>query len=263
MLKAAPAFLLTSILALTASSAYPQSAPANPPSFEVATIKPPDPKASFRIVGFDGRPGGRVHFGGNIKMLVEFAFNLRDNQVEGGPNWMASQWFEINAVPPESSPSRHIQVANAEPTPEQRLMLKSLLIDRFGLKFHLAKKEGEVYILTRGTKPLHLKPPKDPTSDPRAIVVITSDGIDGEASGTNTTTDYMAQRFADYLQLPVVNQTGITGSYDYDLPPDEPENDDITTAVLNVVDRLGLKLKRGRGPVQSLIIDNIEQPSAN
>jgi uncharacterized protein (TIGR03435 family) len=94
-------------------------------------------------------------------------------------------------------------------------------------------------------------------------VVITSDGIDGEASGTNTTTDYMAQRFADYLQLPVVNQTGITGSYDYDLPPDEPENDNITTAVLNVVDRLGLKLKRGRGPVQSLIIDNIEQPSAN
>ena len=49
-----------------------------------------------------------------------------------------------------------------------------------------------------------------------------------------------------YLQLPVLNQTGITDSYDYYLPPDDPENRDLVTAVHDVVDRLGLKIKRGR-----------------
>jgi len=143
-------------------------------------------------------------------------------------------------------------------------MLQSLLVDRFGFKFHTATKEGEVYILTRGTKPLQLKPPKDPASDPRAIVYLNQGGIvDGEAEGTNTTTDYMAQKFSSYLQLPVLNQTGITGSYDYYLPPDDPDNKDMMIGVLNVVDRLGLKLKRSHGPIQSLIIDHIEQPSAN
>jgi uncharacterized protein (TIGR03435 family) len=60
-----------------------------------------------------------------------------------------------------------------------------------------------------------------------------------------------------------MNQTGITGSYDYYLPPTDPENIDLVAAVLNVVDRLGLKIKRGRGPIQTLVIDHVEQPSDN
>jgi uncharacterized protein (TIGR03435 family) len=69
------------------------------------------------------------------------------------------------------------------------------------------------------SKPLQLKPPKDPAADPRAIVFTKVGGIaDGEAEGTNTTTDYLALRLSRYLQLPVLNQTGITGSYDFYLP---------------------------------------------
>jgi uncharacterized protein (TIGR03435 family) len=266
MLRATLAFLLACTLALAPPSAPPQSAPvsANLPAFDAATIKPPDPAAHYQIVGFVGKPGGRIFFGGNIKKLVEHAFNLRDYQVAGGPGWTSSQRFEINAVPPESSPSVNIKVSNAEPTPEQRLMLQSLLADRFAFKFHLETKTGEVYILTRGTKPLQFKPPKDPAADPRAIVVIKQGGIaDGDAEGTNTTTDYLAQMLSQYLQLPVLNQTGITGSYDYNLSPVDPDNQDVVAAVLRVVDRLGLKLKRGRGPIQSLVIDHVEQPSEN
>ena len=92
------------------------------------------------------------------------------------------------------------------------------------------------------------------------------DSIDTSASPYYldiTTTDYLAQRLGGYLRLPVLNQTGIAGSYDFDLPPDDPENQDLVTAVLSVVDRLGLKLKRGHGPVRTLVIDRIEQPSEN
>ena len=197
-------------------------------------------------------------------MLAELAFDLQDFQVTGGPDWINTEWFEINAVPPETSLSRNIKVPNAEPSPEQRLMLQSLLRDRFDLKYHLETKQGSVYILSRGTKPLRFKPPKDPASDPRAILITKQGGVaDGEAEGTNTTTDYLALRLSRYLQLPVLNRTGIVGSYDFYLPPTDSDNHDLTTAVLNLVDRLGLKLKRGSGPVQRLVIDHLEQPSAN
>jgi uncharacterized protein (TIGR03435 family) len=172
MPKAALILLLSRIPALAALAASPQSASvsANLPSFDAATIKPPDPAAPYRKSGFYGEPGGRVFFGGNMKMLIECAFNPQHYQVAGGADWNSSQWFEINAVPPETSSSLNIKVENAEPTSEQRLMLQSLLADRFGFQYHFETKEGKVYILTRGAKPLQLKPPKDPASDPRAVV---------------------------------------------------------------------------------------------
>jgi uncharacterized protein (TIGR03435 family) len=69
--------------------------------------------APDRLSGFYGYPGGRVFFGGCIKWLVEFAFNLQDYQLAGGPNWISSQWFEIKAVPPDASLSCSIKVQNA------------------------------------------------------------------------------------------------------------------------------------------------------
>ena len=143
-------------------------------------------------------------------------------------------------------------------------MLQSLLRDRFGFKFHLESKKGEVYLLTRGRKPLQLKPPKDPAADPRAVVVVKAGGIDdGEAFGTNTTMEYMAQMLSRYLGLPVVDETGITGSYDFHLEPNDPQNHDFVADVIGVVDRLGLTIKRGRRPIQTLVIDHVEEPSAN
>jgi uncharacterized protein (TIGR03435 family) len=266
MLRAMRTLPLTCVLAPALLPVCPQSAldSANLPAFDAATIKHPDPRARYRKAGFYGEPGGRVFFGGRVKMLVETAFNLEDYQVAGGPDWTDSQWFEINAVPPEASISRNIRVANAAPTSEQRLMLQSLLRDRFGLKFHLESKEGRIYVLTRGSKPLQLKPPKDSEADPRAIVMVKQGGLaDGEAEGTNTTTEYLALRLSSYLQIPVLNQTGITGSYDYYLPPDDPENHELVSAIRSVVDRLGFKIKRGRGPIHTLVIDYVEQPSEN
>ena len=244
-------------------SAQSSTASANLPAFDAATIKPPDPGRG-RIAGFLGEPGGRVFFGGTLKMLVECAFDLQRYQVDGGPEWVGSQWFEIHAVPPDSSSSREIKIRNANPSSDQRLMLQSLLRSRFGFKFHLDSKQGDVYILARGRKPLGFEPPKDPTADPRAIVTIWATGIfDGNAVGINTTTAYLAQRLSSYLQFPVVDETGITGSYDFRLPATDPENRDRLAAVVSVVDRLGLTIKRGRGPIQTLVIDHVEQPSEN
>jgi uncharacterized protein (TIGR03435 family) len=243
-------------------------APINTPTaqFDAATIKhhnPGDTNRYSNAQGFYGMPGGRVFFGGWAKMLVMFAYGLQDYQVTGGAEWVASERFEINAVPPDDSPSRKIAIRNAEPTADQRQMLQSLLHDRFGLQCHFETREGEVYILTRGSKSLQLVPPKEPGSDPRAVVFMKGDR-EGmiELMGNNTTTDYLAIRLSRYLNLPVLNQTGISGSWDFHIPVD-PETRDTTDQVLNMVNDLGLKTKRTRGPIQTLVIDHIDHPTTD
>jgi uncharacterized protein (TIGR03435 family) len=256
----------------------PSAAPApTSPQFAAATIKPPDPNARIRPAGFNGYPGGRMFYGGNVYMLVQYAFDLQTYQVTGGPDWARSEQFDISAVPPEDSPSRKLAIRTAEPTAEQRQMLQSLLRDRFGLKFHMETKDGEVYLLTRGRKSLQLKPPKNPDLDPRALIFVPSAGgfnqtADGRVVGNsdtadvigyNTTIDNLARRLERWLELPVLNQTGITGAYDFDVPEASEINEDPKDVMLTVVDRLGLAIKRSRGPIQTLVIDHVDHPNAN
>jgi uncharacterized protein (TIGR03435 family) len=268
-MKSAAAVFLSVVILLTCSrlpaqAPSPLAASTPLPQFDAVTIKHRDPKATTWQAGFYSYPGGRIFFGGFAKIIVQYAYNVRDYQVAGDPGWTSSEWLVVNAVPPADSPSRALKIRQAEPTDEQRQMLQSLLRDRFGLKCHFETREGEVYLLTRGKKPLKLLPPKDPTADPRALITIWPGNLaKGDAVGTNTTTDYMATMFSRYLHMPVLNKTGITGSWDFELDPDDPENHDIPTAVYSVIDRLGLKIKRSRGPIQTLVIDHIDHPTAD
>lgn len=262
------AVALSVVLSLLGIQRLPAETPQAPaaassPQFDAATIKLHPATGGIPYPGFLGWPGGRVTYAGNIKALIWFAYGLQDYQIAGGPDWIASERFDITAVPPDNSPSRERKLHNAEPTAEQHLMLQALLRDRFALQCHFEIREGEVYLLTRGAKPLQFVTPKNPGADPRAVVMVKSTGIDGEAGGTNTTTDYMATMFSYYLHLPVLNQTGITGSWDYHLDPVDSENHDMQSAVYSVIDRLGLKIKRGRGPIQTLVIDQIDHPTMN
>ena len=143
-------------------------------------------------------------------------------------------------------------------------MLQSLLRDRYALKFHTETRQGEVYLLTRGSKPLQLQPPKYPTVDSRGGVMMKQGGIaDGEAAGTNVTMAFLASQLSRYLGLPVLDQTGITGSWDYHLPPTDEENHDFQAAILDAMRRLGLDLKKGKGAIETIVIDHVERPSEN
>jgi uncharacterized protein (TIGR03435 family) len=266
-MKSAAAALLLFVVTLLLSPMLHAQTAAPPttasPQFDAATIKPRPPSGGIPVAGFLSYPGGRITYTGNVRTLLEYAYGLQDYQARTGPDWISSERFDITAIPPDSSPSRNRKLQNATPSPEQQQMLQTLLRDRFRLQCHFETKEAEVYLLTRGAKPLQFVAPKDPDADPRAVVVVKPTGIDGEAGGTNTTTDYMATMFSHYLNMPVLNQTGITGAWDYHLDPADPDNHDMQTAVYSIVDRLGLKIKRGRGPIQTLVIDHIEHPTMN
>jgi uncharacterized protein (TIGR03435 family) len=235
------------------------------PSFEAATIKPSDP-ARDTILGFVTGPGGRVYLSNaKMKMLLYYAFNIPEAQISGGPGWIDTDRYTIAAVPPDSAISRttYMPINKASPSAEQREMLQHLLYDRFTLKCHIETREGPVYILTRGTGKLLLEAPKDPKADARAAVANKGGIYDGEAFGQNISMPILAGLLAAYLQLPVIDQTGINGTYDFHLQPDDPTNTDYLLATIDAMRRLGLNLKRGKGPVQTLIIDHVERPTEN
>jgi uncharacterized protein (TIGR03435 family) len=260
LLIVAPLLVLSKLAAQSTQGSAGTRMPS--PQFDAVTIKHRDPNAKSWQAGFYSYPGGRVFVGGFARNIIMHAFGVYDFQIAGGPDWISTEWLVVNAVPPEDSPSRGLKIRTVEPTDEQRQMFQSLLRERFGLKVHFETREGEVYLLTRGNKPLQLVPPKDPNADPRTLVTIWPGNLaNGEAHGTNTTTDYMAMMFSRYLRMPVINQTGITGSWDFYLDPVDPDNHDVATAVYSAIDRLGLKIKRSRGPIQTLVIDHIDHPS--
>jgi uncharacterized protein (TIGR03435 family) len=236
------------------------------PSFEVATIKPMDPNAGGAL-GFYSRPGGRVFVGAaTVKTIVTLAYHLQEYQVVGGPDWASTERYNISAVPPDSSPSRTAvqPEIKASPSEEQRQMLQRLLLDRFGLKVHRETREGPVYILSRGKKPLQLKEPEHKDGDPRGTVIIRQGGIaDGSAFGENITMPILAEQLGSRLELPVIDRTGIQGSYDFELAPSDPDNHDFTFAAFQAMDRLGLKLERSRGSSEVIVIDRVDRPSQN
>jgi uncharacterized protein (TIGR03435 family) len=252
------------------ASPVQQPAPQTPatvslPAFEATTIKPVE-KGSHGAIGFYCYPGGRVHMGfSSVKTILYFAYGMKDFQIAGGPDWIGTEQYNIEAVPPDSSPSRALKMApfSIAPTEEQRQMLQSLLADRFAFKYHMESRDGSVYILTRGSGMLELHEPADKDADMRGGVTIKSDRIDGEARGINLSMAFLASQLTSLLRIPVIDQTGLTGRYDYNLPPDDPTNHDLEDAVFDAMHRLGLDLKKGRGPIDTLVIDRIERPTEN
>ena len=233
------------------------------PEFAVATIKP----ASVNYIGLLVYPGGRVS-GGNctVAYLVMEAFHVSSSRITGGPDWVNKTSFDLTAIPPDNSPARLYMPAsiNSAMTDDQRLMLQALLRDRFGLRYHIQPLEQPVFFLRRTGKPLRLKPPKDPTSRPFMGVLTFAGGeANGEIEGDNTTMANTALRLSDILKRTVIDQTRLPGAYDFHVNAPDEKDADIMNATLEGLKSLGLELKAGKAPVDTVIIDQVNQPTPN
>lgn len=237
------------------------------PSFAAATIKPAL-QGNQQPIGLYVYPGGRIYAGqSTFKMLVCDAFNLRPYQVVGGPNWTESDLYDVSAIPPDTSKSRQSnpRFINDAPSDEQREMLQSLLIERFGLKSHRESKESSVLFLERTDKPLAMTKTKHENTFP--ILAIGGRGYGG-MQGTDLSMQYMAKRLAVYLHRPVLDRTALTGSFDFQLPPppdDSPEQStsDFTNGILESLKQIGLTLKPGKASIDILVIDDAHKPTPN
>jgi uncharacterized protein (TIGR03435 family) len=232
------------------------------PAFEVASLKL---ATSHELGGVYVFPGGRVGFRGcTLQFLIEEAFNVQSFQVSGGPGWKNEERYDIDAKPPASSQSsRYMPPYSKAPlTAEQHEMVQSLLVTRFHLQYRHETRDGPVYVLSRGNKPLRMTNSKDKNEYPWAGG-LRGGGLMGDGlKGINESMDDLAWRLSPYLGRPVLNRTGISGSYDFlaDYPIEDGRRD-ITGMILATIKDLGLKLEVTKGPIDVIVIERAERPT--
>jgi uncharacterized protein (TIGR03435 family) len=238
------------------------------PSFEVATIKPDDSGASImQELGMDGR-----HFiarNASLGDLIESAYMVQAKQIEGGPAWMDKSRYDIAAIPDQEG----------TPDPQQvKSMIRKLLTDRFGLKFHQDKRDLAAFVLMVGKNGQTLTPTQSKGPQPYYGIAPGKGGLSLRiANGTMAGLSSFLQLFV--LDRPVVDQTGLTGKFDFSLTftPDDSEfnghppqmrksADDVEAApglFEAIQQQLGLKLEAKKTPVDVIVIDQVQKPSSN
>ena len=240
--------------------------------FEVASVKPVVPNVPH-MVGVKVYPGGRVVISTmSLRALTAIAFRLSFWQISGGEAWIAKDEYDVEAKPSEDlrpgiRDLRHSSYGIE--SEELREMLQALLVDRFQLKFHREAKTGDVYQLERSGKALALRPAETPSGADAARDggSFGSIGYVGGRWGIFATSMPQLAKFAadNILHAPVLDRTELSGSFDYKQPqPDaEPNYSDNSDSFLRFIPELGLKLERGKGPVEIFVIDHAAKPSPN
>ncbi len=259
---------------LTLTAAFAPSAIAqstHPLDFEVATIKPVDPQATNNSMGTDVDPGGIVRLNSfSLKTMIEVAFNVSYWQIQGGEPWMDNTVYNLVGQPPEAvrqslPDTRHSLFSIQDP--QLREMLQTLLIQRFQLKIHRTTQTGKVYLLERTSKPLALHPYKTVPTDASAPQSrFSSIGWAGRWGIYDTTMPELASFASSFiLHRPVLDHTNLTGAFDYQADPDDPNTpiSDRDTSFMRMLNDAGLKLQPSTGPAEILTIDHAELPSPN
>lgn len=264
--------LLCAALTLTATVAPSASAQSpHPLEFEVATIKPVDPHATNNSMGTDVDPGGTVRLNSfPLKTMIEVAFNVSYWQIQGGEPWMANTLYNLVGQPPDSvrqslPDTRHSLFSIQDP--QLREMLQTLLIQRFQLKVHLSTQTGKVYLLERTSQPLALHPNKTAPTDASAPQSrFSSIGWAGRWGIYDSTMPDLASFASSFiLHRPVLDRTSLTGAFDYQADPDDPNApvSDHDSSFMRILNDAGLKLTPSTGPAEILTIDHAEPPSPN
>lgn len=255
-------------LVLVASGIAAQSPTPRPKfdAFDVATIKPVDhdPK-SGRYITMQG-VNRFVEKDYTLKLLIAAAYNLNYKAIAGGPGWIESDHYDILALTPGEVRPTH---------DEQMSMLRSLLADRFKLTFHREQKDFSIYELEIAKGGSKLKPSTAPPDDPPQLISTVYPQRMLLPARNVTMSDLVSLMQRAMLDRPVVDKTGLTGRYDFDLEwaPDETQfGGEVPTASAEapspplfsaIQQQLGLKLEATRGPIAAIVVDSAERPSAN
>jgi uncharacterized protein (TIGR03435 family) len=243
----------------------PMRADANP-SFEVATIKPSRPDQPGKAFTMRGKQFATINT--TLEDLIVFAYGIHTKQLINAPDWASSQKFDINATPDEEGTPNSNQL---------RTMMQKLIADRFQLKFHRDKRELSVYaITTDGKNPNKLTK----SSTDGGLPGLFFRGLGNLPARNATMADLAGLMQSAVLDRPVVDQTGITGRYDFTLiwtpddfqfasfgprPPTPPgaapsNNPDLFTAFR---EQLGLRLESTKAQTEVFVLDKVEKPSEN
>jgi uncharacterized protein (TIGR03435 family) len=253
------------------------------PSFDVASIKPNIEGGGFTFAPLSG---GRLTVKNNVvSNLIGNAYDVQNYQIVGGPAWLNSDRFDIQARA-EGNPAR----------PQMMRMLQTLLEDRFKLRVHRETRELPVFTLSVAKSGLKLEPWKEGScvavdwSNPPAPPargqerpkycgnnVVLPKGPNMAWSATKIDMAGLTGALSSVMRRTVIDKTGLTGTFDVQLewtrdeapaappgPAGEPATEISGTSIFTALqERLGLQLKSDKGPVEVLVIDRLEKPDAN
>jgi uncharacterized protein (TIGR03435 family) len=244
--------VLVGALCLTVGLAALQAQSGSPePRFEVASVKP----------NLSGTPGlgpsvriGQVAIHGeSLHHIIWAAYGGSRADFLGLPRWATTETFDINAR------------GNAASEEETTAMLRTLLRDRFSLRMHREEQVQAGYTMTRVT-PGRLGPQLRRSSSDCSPKRVCTGGITrGHNLGTGVTWDYLLERITAAVGgRPLVDQTGISGHFDFELTwsPGLTVTPNAEVDIFQALrEQLGLKLESTQAPKSVWVIDQIERPS--
>lgn len=247
-------FLLLMLLSWIQADAAPTSpSPNSSPSFEVASVRPSSPQADPQT-GSWSLPGiGRftaTHV--SLALLMKLAYDVDDSQIANKPEWLETNLYDITAEPEDG-----IKLSRDQLRPR----LQNLLRQRFHLVAHTETRSIRGYALVVAKGGPHLTPTKGDHFPGWRFNVDS-----GHMRGANWTMPQLAIYLTPAAGFPVVDQTGITGSYDiafnYNPKPDVESDLPILAAALKQA--TGLLLKERKVPVETIVIDSVDKvPTEN
>jgi uncharacterized protein (TIGR03435 family) len=235
------------------------------PKFDVVTVKPSDPNRPGKLFTIRGRHVMTINT--TVNDLVTFGYSIQTKQMVNAPAWMDEK-YDIDGVPD----------VDGQPNIQQmRLLIRDALVQRFGLTFHNEEREFPVYALTVAKGGPKLTVTADKASSPGNFLFR---GL-GKLMVTNSTMkDFCHGMQEAVMDKPVVDQTGLTERYDFNLnwTPDQsqfvsmgakvpPPNMDDPNAPPSLYtalqEQLGLKLETTRAETDAMVIDHIDKPTPN
>jgi len=257
------------------------------PSFEVASIKPwrrtLNPPPSMKVmkvapVDAGPPPADRLHMILPISVLITSAYNLpvgSESRILGGPDWLRQDidQFEIQAKIEDSEYAAMQKMTPAQQHQRVALMEQSLLADRFKMKVHFETKEVPVYALEVAKSGAKLNPAKNEESS-RISTLGNQQGNEMTAIAVTLEQFVLSPLLTGSAGgRPVVDKTGLKGAFDFTLEwtPDQlaasaaakEVGADAPSLFTAIREQLGLLLVPSKAPVEVIVIDHVEQPSAN
>jgi uncharacterized protein (TIGR03435 family) len=233
------------------------------PAFEVATIKPSNPDERRRGFRLQGSEFSSINM--SVSDLITFAYGIHPRQIVGAPDWIAKERYDVLGKPDvEGQPNNR----------QTQALIQKLLADRFGLKFHREKRELSVYAIVVGKTGAKLtKSEFDPKGDPTMLTV----GPTSLYAKNATMADFAGFLQRGTLDRPVLDQTGLSGRYDFGLQwrPEVPlggignnspapsDNDTHLDIYTSIQQQLGLRLEATKTPTEVIVVDHLEKPSEN
>jgi uncharacterized protein (TIGR03435 family) len=253
------ALVIVATTLLLSAGQTPQEPTSETASFEVASVKPNTSRISNALP--PSRANGSFSASNvALKSVIANAYEVQIFQVEGGPDWLTSERFDIIARGREGTPDRL-----------RPAMLRTLLAERFRLVAHVETREQQVYALvplrTDGRLGPQLKPAAPVTGQTSGFPGVSAANGSVRINGSRVSMDLFAIMLtSSVFSQRVINRTGLSGDFELELrftsdsspTATAPEFPSIFTAVQ---EQLGLKLQSERGPVPVLVIDSVQRPT--